>query len=203
MNAAVRLASLLAIALLGVVSLPTVAAAQESGDPANGREVFSANCAMCHGRDAAGMMGMHPSLRGALERLSREGVEVAIRHGRRTQPPMPAWEGRLSDSEIDDVIAYIATLPDGPRNFGADGGSGMMTGGDGDGMRAPLVVLLVVFAAGAGGVIVWTATRGAWSPRHVLDRRYAAGELSREEYLQRREDLRQRSDQSEAGRHAP
>lgn len=190
MTAPSRLALLVAIAVLGAVTVPTVAAGQQGGDPANGREVFAANCAMCHGSDAAGMMGMHPSLRGATERLSHEGVEIAIRQGRRTQPPMPAWQGRLSDDEIDDVIAYIATLPDGPRNFGPDGGSGMMTGGDGDGMTAPLVVLLVVLAAAAAGLIAWTATIRVLSPLRVLDRRYAAGELSREEYLQRRDDLR-------------
>lgn len=190
MTAAIRLGLVAVIVVLGAVTVPTVAAGQQSGDPAKGREVFAANCAMCHGSDAAGMMGMHPSLRGAIERLSYEGVEVAIRQGRRTQPPMPAWEGRLSDGEIDDVIAYIATLPDGPRNFGSDGGSGMMMGDDGDGMTAPFVVLLVVLAAAAGGLIAWTATRRTLSPRRVLDRRYAAGELSREEYLQRRGDLR-------------
>ena len=69
---------------------------------------------MCHRQDAAGMMGMHPSLRGAVERLSREGVEVTIRKGRATQPPMPAFERRLSDQEIADVVAYIASLPPGP-----------------------------------------------------------------------------------------
>lgn len=193
MTAAIRLVGVVAIVVLGAVTVPTVAAGQESGDPAKGREVFAANCAMCHGSDAAGMMGMHPSLRGAIERLSREGVEVAIRQGRRTQPPMPAWEDRLSDGEIDDVIAYVASLPDGPRNFGSDRGSGMMMGGD-RGMTAPLVLLLVVLAAAAAGLIAWTATRRALSPLRVLDRRYAAGELSREEYLQRRDDL---------GRHGP
>jgi hypothetical protein len=45
---------------------------------------------MCHGSDAARMTGTHPSLRGAVERLSSEGVEVTIRKGRTTMPPMPA-----------------------------------------------------------------------------------------------------------------
>jgi mono/diheme cytochrome c family protein len=68
------------LAFLAAVSvlLPSPARAQ-SGDAETGREVFEANCAMCHGRDASGMMGMHPSLRGAIERLSVEGVEVTIR----------------------------------------------------------------------------------------------------------------------------
>lgn len=93
-----------------------------------GRQVFAANCAMCHGDDAGGMMGMHPSLRGVVDRLSLEGVEVAIRNGRDTNPPMPAFEGRLTDAQIDDLIAYLGSLPAGPRNFGPEGGDGGMMG---------------------------------------------------------------------------
>lgn len=94
-----------------------------------GGQVFAANCAMCHGNDAGGMMGMHPSLRGAVDRLTLEGVEVAIRNGRDTNPPMPAFAGRLTDAQIDDLIAYLGSLPAGPRNFGPDGDDGGMMGG--------------------------------------------------------------------------
>jgi mono/diheme cytochrome c family protein len=112
----------MAVALL----LARAAGAQEQGDARKGREMFEQNCAMCHGSDASGMMGMHPSLRGAIERLSREGVEVTIRQGRDVQPPMPAFQGRLSDEDISDVIAYLDTLPVGPRNFGPGAGMGDM-----------------------------------------------------------------------------
>ena len=125
---AARVALGASIGLALVLALP--AAGQEGGDPQRGREVFEQNCAMCHGQDASGMMGMHPSLRGAIERLSREGVEVTIRKGRDVRPPMPAFEGRLSDEEIAHVIAYLDALPVGPRNFGP--GAGMM--GDRDDM---------------------------------------------------------------------
>ena len=80
------------------------------------------------------MMGIHPSFRGAVERLTLEGVEVTMRNGRATNPPMPSFEGRLSEEELDDVVAYLDTLPVGPRNFGAEDGGmmgmdGMMDGG--------------------------------------------------------------------------
>lgn len=165
-----------------------------------GREVFTANCAMCHGQDATGMMGMHPSLRGAVDRLTVEGVEVAIRNGRDTNPPMPAFGERLSASEIDDVISYLASLPDGPRNFGPDAGGGMMgsdMGGDmlwGRGSALVLGVLLGGAMTLVGGAAVAAVRRGratsSRSPaRDELDRRYAAGELSRDDYLQRRRDI--------------
>lgn len=197
-----RVALLAAAALAVVAAGSTLAVAQESqgggqaGEVEDGERVFRAECAMCHGADASGMMGMHPSLRGSVARLSREGVEVTIRQGRRTQPPMPAFEGRLTSDEIDAVVAYIASLPEGPRNFGPGEDGGMM-GGDGmmmdDGVDASdiaLVLLAVLAVAGlAVGVVVITRTRG--SPQRVLDRRYAAGELSRDEYLQRRRDLQE------------
>ncbi len=204
-----RFAVLAAAAVVGVVvSLMTafthVSATQprdpeqaETADVQAGEDVFRANCAMCHGADASGMMGMHPSLRGAVERLSREGVEVAIRQGRRTQPPMPAWEARLSDDEIDDVVAYIASLPTGPRNFGPGSGGPMMRqdNDDDSGRRGevvlplPFLVIAVLVVAGVLAAGGWGLRRVRGQPRRVLDRRYASGELSRHEYLQRRSDM--------------
>lgn len=194
---------LVALLIVGLVALSGVAGAQpEGGDPQRGERVYRGECAMCHGSDAAGMMGMHPSLRGAVERLSREGVEVTIRKGRNTMPPMPAFEGRLTDQAIADVMAYLESLPAGPRNFGPEGGGGMggmMGGADSRGgdrsmtgwFLAALVVLVLALV-----VLVALAARqrrlagaGGMEPDSVLDRRYAAGEVSREEYLDRRRDL--------------
>jgi cytochrome c6 len=101
-----RVTRLLAFLAAVSVLVPSQASAH-SRDPEAGREVFQANCAICHGADASGMMGMHPSLRGAVERLTLEGVEVTVRNGRDTMPPMPAFAGRLTDQEINDVIAYL------------------------------------------------------------------------------------------------
>ncbi len=206
---------LFAVALLAATSAATPPAAA-GGDVQAGREVFEANCAMCHGADAAGMMGMHPSLRGAVERLTREGVEVTIRNGRDTRPPMPAFGARLTDAQIDDVVDYIASLPEGPRNFGPGdemmrdgdmmdrmmGGRDMMDGGMMGGFMVLWAVFILALIALAVAGIVWLvrnmggSSRGSGdakvgqSPaRGELDRRYAAGELSRDEYLERRRDL--------------
>lgn len=184
--------------VIGLATLTLPAGAQsDGGDPERGERIFRAECAMCHGSDAAGMMRMHPSLRGAVARLSTEGVEVAIRKGRNTMPPMPAFEGRLSDQAIADVIAYLDSLPPGPRNFGPEGGGrggmgGMM--GDGEGPAAWLLAAVVALVLVLVALTVLAARRrrlagDGGDARSLLDRRYAAGELSREEYLQRRQDL--------------
>lgn len=146
-----------AASLATTVSLATPSvSAQERGDPEAGERIYRSDCAMCHGRDATGMMGMHPALRGAIDRLTREGVEVTIRNGRDTNPPMPAFGDRLNGEQIADVVAYLAALPEGPRNFGPDHPSGM---GDGmmDGMMgrgAPwMVVLVILLTAALAGLV--------------------------------------------------
>lgn len=150
-------ASVLALVVATTTGPSGAVQSDAKGDPDAGAQVYRAGCAMCHGADAAGMMGMHPALRGAVDRLTAEGVEVTIRNGRATTPPMPAFGDRLSDDEITDVIAYIDTLPDGPRNFGP-GREGGMGGGMMDGMMdgggsAWMVVLVVLLAGALGGVI--------------------------------------------------
>ncbi len=211
--AALAMAAVAALAMTGPGPWARPQSPGGPGDADAGQQVFEANCAMCHGPDATGMMGMHPSLRGAVQRLSLEGTYVTIRNGRATRPPMPAFEGRLSDEQIDDVVAYIASLAPGPRNFGPDqpaaGGDRMMEEGPtmDDGMMDDrlmggwlalwaLGTLLVAAGAAATAWLVVSRRRtpvpdpeGDTRARRELDRRYASGELSRDDYLQRRADL--------------
>lgn len=189
------------IGMAGAFLIPSSTAAQEQGDPQQGREVFEQNCAMCHGSDASGMMGMHPSLRGAIERLSREGVEVTIRKGRDVMPPMPAFEGRLSDDDISDVIAYLDTLPAGSRNFGPGAGvmgdmEGMMgrSGPDSPGwfpwLLAGVLAIALIGTAIALAARVGAGERGRRSQAlHILEERYARGDIDHEEFEERRRGL--------------
>lgn len=191
------------LAVGGIIQAPSTSAAQAVGDTDAGREVYLANCAMCHAADATGMMAMQPALRGVVERLTAEGVEVTIRNGRQTTPPMPAFGDRLSDEQIADVIAYLDTLPPGPRNFGpqmSEPGGMMPDNGMVDGGNVLLAVFLTVLVVVLilVGVLMVNQRRSrpprngrhaGESPRDILDRRYAAGELSRDQYQQAREDL--------------
>lgn len=195
-----RAALIAAVAL--VLTVAGRARAQPTGDADAGRAVFESNCAMCHGQDAAGMMGMHPSLRGAVERLTVEGVEVTIRNGRDTMPPMPSFEGRLTGKEINDVIAYLDTLPVGARNFGpgADGHmmDGMMDGGMWSWLAwtALLLVLMAVIVIGAIFIIrsPWNRSGSGRGSRKgaaldILKERFARGEIDRDEFEERRQLL--------------
>lgn len=83
---------------------PSPAAA--AGDPANGAIVFAANCAGCHGPDAAGG-SVGPTLISAeLKAQPDDFFRQVILNGR-SGTAMPAWQGRLSEQEIEDVIAFL------------------------------------------------------------------------------------------------
>ncbi|MPY96310.1 MAG: c-type cytochrome [Acidimicrobiia bacterium] len=202
------------IAAIGIAAIawPAQTAAQEPEAVQRGEELYQANCAMCHGADATGMMGMHPALTGVVDRLSLEGVEVTIRNGRNTTPPMPAFDATLTDDEIADVLAYLDALPPGPRNFGPrmtdrdmmDEGmmDRMMDGTMWPWMLLWLAVGLVLLIL-AVVAIVWLVRRSnsdasgsghrdgrpGGSAREALDLRYARGEIDRDAYVQARRDL--------------
>jgi cytochrome c oxidase cbb3-type subunit III len=84
-------------------SLPPAAG---SGDPKNGAQVFEKNCQTCHGNLTlrGNALSLHnPEL---LAAASPAFLRFAIVNGR-APTPMPAFAGKLSDQEIDDVLAYI------------------------------------------------------------------------------------------------
>jgi mono/diheme cytochrome c family protein len=85
---------------------------QVHGDPNRGALLFDQNCAMCHGAYGEGRIGAAlakawPGIRPDL------GVKTTISNGIQGSP-MPAWSqangGPLSESEIDDLTAYILAL---------------------------------------------------------------------------------------------
>lgn len=75
-----------------------------------------------------------------------------------------------------------------------DGGGHMMSDWMGGWLAlwAALAVALIVLAVVATFWLVRHLSGGDRSHQDVLARRYATGEISREEFLQRREDLAQR-----------
>ena len=106
-------------ALAGVVialSLPRGVHAQDpSPTPIpDGRELFLASCASCHGADGGGT-GLGPSLEDAGAaaadfQLSTGRMPLADADGPTLRKP-PAF----SDNEIDALVAYVAALGDGPE----------------------------------------------------------------------------------------
>lgn len=92
-----------------------------AGNAEKGGEIFSLQCAFCHGAEGEGTQ-IAPQLndRTKLEALGEAGVIAAITHGRgvfaeypKAYPEevysgvMPAWENQLSAEDVENVVAYI------------------------------------------------------------------------------------------------
>ena len=80
----------------------TTAETTEGG--ADGAAVFASNCSTCHTLAAAGSEGTTgPNLDDLMP--DKETVEAQVRSG---GGGMPAFEGQLSDAEIEAVATYVS-----------------------------------------------------------------------------------------------
>lgn len=71
----------------------------------DGRAIYAANCAVCHGPEGVG--GAGPPLLG-IGAHGRDELIAVVTNGRGA---MPAWNGRLTPAEIGAVVDYIRTFP--------------------------------------------------------------------------------------------
>ena len=80
---------------------------------APGADTYKAKCAMCHGADglAATPMGKNMKI---LSFKAPEMVKASdaqfIASTKNGKNKMPAYNGKLTDAQIKDVVAYIRTL---------------------------------------------------------------------------------------------
>ncbi len=98
------LVTLLAGGLIAVCS--TAAVAQDAA--AN----YKAKCAMCHGPDGKGSsvglkMGVHDFTSPEVQGQSEAQLAAIVAKGK---GKMPAYDGKLKDTEIKDLVAYIRGL---------------------------------------------------------------------------------------------
>jgi len=113
---------LVAGALLGLTSLPSIAPAQEFKPPANlkspemiaeGRAFYNRRCTgQCHGVD--GGEAFDGSILIGKAYLDPTFVYVTLITGR-PGSAMPSWKGRLTDDELWKVIAFVSSLGDQAR----------------------------------------------------------------------------------------
>ena len=71
-----------------------------------GEQVFSANCAACHGADGAG--GIGPKLKpNTFVGGNSDAAVLAVVQNGRPGTAMPSWSGRLSAAQMDAVVALL------------------------------------------------------------------------------------------------
>lgn len=108
MNRVSKLAVVIALAVLGA----GIATAQSSGSD-KGAQVFKTKCAMCHGQDGKGQTAMGKA--NHLKDLASSDVQSVhdsdlkniIENGK---GKMPAYKGKLTDEQVEQVVAYLRTL---------------------------------------------------------------------------------------------
>ena len=77
---------------------------QLSGDSARGKDIFTMNCATCHGLEAAGEVG--PSLNGVSEHKSKVALIEQVISGQ--TPPMPQFQP--NEKDMADLLCFLETL---------------------------------------------------------------------------------------------
>mmetsp|Transcript_20011 Transcript_20011/g.46445 ORF Transcript_20011/g.46445 Transcript_20011/m.46445 type:complete len:138 (-) Transcript_20011:221-634(-) len=80
-----------------------------AGDVGSGEQIFNANCAACHAGGQNVIMPEKTLEKEALDEFlaggrSEASVVTQVSNGKNA---MPAFGGRLSDDEIEDVAAYV------------------------------------------------------------------------------------------------
>src|SRR5687768_8398679 len=91
------------------IALPATAVA---GDVARGEKVYREECASCHGREGEGGAGTALGNAAMLALDTDAFLRHAIVEGRQ-DTPMPAFAGRLTDTQIDDVVAFVRSRAGG------------------------------------------------------------------------------------------
>jgi alcohol dehydrogenase (cytochrome c) len=84
----------------------TTTTTEPGGGAVDGAQVFADNCESCHGVEGAGGH-VGPNLQTSSVAEDRDQVEQQVRNGGGV---MPAFEGTLSDEQIDAVVTYVADV---------------------------------------------------------------------------------------------
>jgi mono/diheme cytochrome c family protein len=106
--------------MLAVAVWPAAAA----GDPAAGAKIFAARCARCHGPGGKGdgpdLAKLRPTsspvnwTRAVVMKkwADDEIVDIITKGGKAvgSSPVMPSFQGKLTDAQIHDLLAFIRTL---------------------------------------------------------------------------------------------
>lgn len=87
------------------------------GNPEKGKEIYLKSCATCHGTRGKGdgvmtnLLSMKPadhSNSGKMAEMSNERLVRIVKNG--AEDYMPAWQGILTEQEIQSVVGYIRLL---------------------------------------------------------------------------------------------
>lgn len=79
----------------------------QTASPRNAAKLFKTHCAECHSEYRLG--GIGPALLPENLKYLRKPAAIKVIQNGRTKTPMPAFKGKLSDKEIQSLVAFIYT----------------------------------------------------------------------------------------------
>ena len=83
-----------------------------AADAASGAKIFSANCAACHAGGRNVIMADKALKKEALEKYAMNSSEAIVNQVTNGKNAMPAFKGRLSAKQIEDVASYVLEQAD-------------------------------------------------------------------------------------------
>ncbi len=101
------------IACLTLINFST---SVEAVDIGNGKNVFTANCSACHAGGNNVIMPEKTLKKDALETNQMNSVKAITYQVTNGKNAMPAFGGRLSDNDIEDVANYVLSQSDSDWN---------------------------------------------------------------------------------------
>jgi mono/diheme cytochrome c family protein len=103
--------------MLIAASLGLVATNYRAAANSNAADLFKSKCSMCHGLDGKGYTAIHtpdftsPKWQAS---VSDRQITSAIENGVKGSS-MPAWRGKLTAGQIQDLVTYIRSLKSGSK----------------------------------------------------------------------------------------
>lgn len=95
------------VSIVLLFTMFTLPGAAWAGDLANGAKVFSANCAACHSGGLNVVNAAKTLKKEALEQYDMYSLEAVKNQIYKGKNAMPAFLGRLTDEQIEDVASYV------------------------------------------------------------------------------------------------
>jgi cytochrome c553 len=100
----------LSIMALGCVAILTGGShVAGAADEQVGKKLSDASCVACHGQNGIGIIALYPNLAGQKREYLVAQLR-AFRDGSRKNPIMSPMAVHLSDSDIEDLATYFASL---------------------------------------------------------------------------------------------
>ncbi len=98
--------SFVMVYVMGWVGLGAMDAAL-AADLANGANIFANNCAACHLNGGNVINGQKTLKQDALKRYDMASIDAIKSQVANGKNAMPAFLGRLTNSQVEDVAAYV------------------------------------------------------------------------------------------------